>query len=143
MRILRIALVTAIITFLAIAVFIYAGGRSYLLRKASGWHEWADFTVPSDALPLRADIKVNLPKVIICNTGNGPWRHSLVRITEGYLAEVDELAEGKCRNLDLKDFRTNSWKRMLPPRDIVITEVEILTDITEKAYVKRSVGGSE
>jgi hypothetical protein len=143
MRILRTVLVTALVTFAIIAAFMCAGGRAYLLKRLSGWHEWADFTVPSDALPLRADVKVNPPRVVICNTGNGPWKHSLVRITDGYLAEIDELAEGKCRDFDLNDFRTNSWKKMPPPKGLVIKDVEILTSVTEKAYLKRSVGSTE
>lgn len=143
MRTLRIVLVTVIATFSVIAIFMYAGGRTYILRKLSGWHEWADFNVPSDALPLRADVKINPQEVVICNIGNVPWKHSLVRITDGYVAEIDQLAAGKCRNFELNEFRTNSWKKMPPPKGMVIKEVEILTSVTEKAYVKRSLVSSD
>lgn len=77
MRILRIVVVTVIAPFSVIAGFMYAGGRTYILGKLSGWHQWAEFNVPSDALPLRAEVKLNPQDVVTCNTGDGPWKHSL------------------------------------------------------------------
>lgn len=52
------------------------------------------------------------------------------------LAEVENLAPEKCKELELRDFQTNSWKRMPAPRDLVIGNVEILTNISAKGYTK-------
>jgi hypothetical protein len=104
--------------------------------RSPGWHEWADFTVPTDAIPLHADVKVRPGEVTVCNAGYVPWKHALVQITDGYLAEVKSLAPGECRDFKLDDFRTNSWKKMPPPRDLVIGNVEILTNVTIKGYAK-------
>jgi hypothetical protein len=96
----------------------------------------ANFTVPADALHLQADIKVRAGGVTVCNLGSIPRQHALVRITDGYLAEVENLAPEKCKELELRDFQTNSWKRMPAPGDLVIGNVEILTNISAKGYTK-------
>ena len=134
-------------------------GRAYWTLRTPGWHEWADFTVPADTVPLNADVRIYPGKVAICNLGAIPWKHTLVQITGGYLAEVeiggvpeqstvlglvestDVRLDGvwhpkKCKELQFRDFQTNSWKRMPPSPNFVIGSVEILTNVSAKGYIK-------
>jgi hypothetical protein len=111
-------------------------GRAYWTLRTPGWHEWADFTVPADTVPLNADVRIYPGKVAICNLGAIPWKHTLVQITGGYLAEVEILAPKKCKELQFRDFQTNSWKRMPPSPNFVIGSVEILTNVSAKGYIK-------
>ncbi len=120
MRMLRIVIITSLVTLLVIAVFMHAGRRAYILRKSSGWHEWADFAVPADRVSLHADIKVDQQKVTVCNSGAGAWTHALIRITDAYLAEIGHLQVGGCKQFELQDFKTNSWKKMPPPNTTVL-----------------------
>lgn len=105
----------------------------------SGWHEWADFTVPPKAPALQANIKVQGQVITVCNAGETPWGHTLVQISDGYLAELKRLEAGKCKNLGVQDFKTNSWKRMPPPKDFYVGEVEILANIKRESL--REVAG--
>jgi hypothetical protein len=140
-QIVRLALAAILAGF--ILFFLAEVGRAYLTLRSPGWHEWANFTVPADALPLQADIKVRAGGVTLCNLGSAPWRHALVRITDGYRAELRRLNPGKCEDFKLEDFKTNSWKRMPPPRDLVIGNVEIQTRVTAQGYTKWHSGGVE
>jgi hypothetical protein len=119
-----------------LAAFILFGlvemGRAYFMLRSPGWHEWADFTGPTDAIPLHADVKIRAAGVTVCNVGSVRWKHGLVQITDGYLAEVKSLAPEECKDFKLDDFRTNSWKKMPPPRGLVIGNVEILAHVTAK-----------
>jgi hypothetical protein len=47
---------------------------------------------------------------------------------------VKRIESGECKVFELNDFRTNSWKRMPPPRDLVVKKVEILADVERKVY---------
>ncbi len=46
--------------------------------------------------------------------------HALIRITDGYLAEIGHLQVGGCKQFELQDFKTNSWKKMPPPNTTVL-----------------------
>ena len=122
-------------------VFVYLA-KTHLLAHMSGWHEWTDFTVPPKALALPANIRVQGQVIIVCNSGEAPWGHTLIRISGEYLAELKTLEAGKCKNLSVQDFKTNSWKRMPPPKDFYVGDVEILANIREKAYAKWRVSDS-
>jgi hypothetical protein len=63
-----------------------------------------------------------------------------VQIDDGYLAAVDRLQVGDCRQLNLfKDFTPESWKRMPPPRDLYVTRVSVLANVDEKRYAQKSL----
>jgi hypothetical protein len=135
------ALAIVVLAFLLLCALTYVA-RNYVLARMSGWHEWADFTVPPNAPALRANIKLQGQMVIVCNSGDTPWGHTLIQISDGYLADLKRLEAGKCKNFGLQDFKTNSWKKMPPPKDLYIGKVEILSDVTQRAYAQWRVSDS-
>jgi len=131
--------ITAAVSMIVVVIGLLLGGRSYLQHKLSGWHEWANFNVPHDPVPLHSRVNSANGKVTICNEDSSAWMHPLIRITDDYLATVRRIDSGECKVFALDDFRTNSWKRMPPPRDLTIKKVEILADIDRKGYSENPI----
>src|SRR5579872_6341842 len=81
------AFIAILIVTTVMCIFVYLA-KTHLLAQMSGGHEWADFTVPPKALALPANIRVQAQRIILCNSGETPWGHTLIRISGGYLAEL-------------------------------------------------------
>ena len=99
------------------------------------------FRVPETAPPLTGlDAKLSGDVVTICNHGNDEWSKVLVQIDAGYLAAIDLLQVGDCKQLKVfEDFTTESWKRMPPPRDLYVTRVAVLANVDQKRYAQKSL----
>jgi hypothetical protein len=134
------AVVVAVLSVVLIAWFL--GGKS-IVEKAvhNRTQPWAVFQVPETAVPLtglEATLTGNV--VTICNRSNDAWSKVLVQIDEDYLAELDHLQIGSCKQLNVfEDFTTESWKRMPPPRDLHVTRVAVLANVDEKRYARKSL----
>ena len=61
-----------------------------------------------------------------------------MQIDQGYLANLDRRA-GECRANRVRDFVTESWKRMPPPRDLYVSRGAITTRIPQAGYVEKFV----
>ena len=105
---------------------------------------WAVFRVPQNPTP-RAGLETALATdaVVVCNKGADDWSDVLIQIDQGYLAALDRLRKGECKQIPVHDFTTESWKRMPPPRDLQVTRVAVLTSVVQKAYAVRSVKNSQ
>ena len=141
-RLLRVlsAGVVAVLSVVLIAWFL--GGKS-IVEKAvhNRTQPWAVFQVPETAVPLtglEATLTGNI--VTICNRSNDEWSKVLVQIDEDYLAGLDHLQIGSCKQLKVfEDFTTESWKRMPPPRGLHVTRVAVLATVNEKRYARKSL----
>ena len=133
-------MVVAVVSLVFILWFL--GGRSVVEKFVSERSQpWAVFQVPETATPLTGlDAKLSGNVVTICNHGNDKWSRVLVQIDEGYLAAIDRLRVGDCKELKVfEDFTTESWKRMPPPRDLYVTRVSVLANVDEKRYAQKSL----
>ncbi len=120
----------------------FIGGRSVVGKFVRNRTQpWAVFRVPETAPPLTGlDAKLSGDVVTICNHGNDEWSKVLVQIDAGYLAAIDLLQVGDCKQLKVfEDFTTESWKRMPPPRDLYVTRVAVLANVDQKRYAQKSL----
>ncbi len=130
----------AVLSVLVTAWFL--GGKSIVEKAVHNYTQpWAVFQVPETAVPLTGlDATLTGNVVTICNRSNDEWSKVLVQIDEGYLAGLDHLQIGSCKELKVfEDFTTESWKRMPPPRDLHVTRVAVITTVNEKHYVRKSL----
>ena len=141
-RLLRVfpAVVGAVLSVALIAWFV--GGKSIVEKAVHNRAQpWAVFHVPESAVPLTGlEATLTGDVVTVCNHSNDEWSNVLVQIDEDYLASLDHLQVGSCKQLKvLEDFTTESWKRMPPPRDLHVTRVAVLATVNEKRYARKSL----
>jgi hypothetical protein len=129
-----------ILTFLLVVSW-HAGGKHVFEEYVSDQtRPWAVFQVPANPMPLTGlDAKLAANIVTVCNRSNGEWNSVLVQIDQGYLASLDRLQPGECKQLPVRDFTTESWKRMPPPSDLQVTRVAVLATIAQKGYAQKSL----
>jgi hypothetical protein len=126
-----------LVVLLLVLIFRSLGGKSVVekfIRERT--QPWAVFQVPEGAAPLTGlDATLANDVLTVCNRGNETWSKVLLQIDGGYLAAIDRLPVGDCRQLKVsEDFRTESWKRMTPPRDLYVTRVAVLADVDKTRY---------
>ena len=63
----------------------------------------------------------------------------LFKIDQGYLAALDHLQAGEFKQLPVRDFATESWKRIAPPTDLQVTRVAVLATVAQKGYAQKSL----
>lgn len=99
------------------------------------------FHVPESSVPLTGlEATLTGDVVTVCNHSNDEWSKVLVQIDEDYLASLDNLQIGSCKQLKVfEDFTTESWKRMPPPRNLYVTRVAVLATVNEKRYARKSL----
>lgn len=101
---------------------------------------WAVFRVPDNPQPLLGlEATATADGILLCNKGDADWSAVLVQIDDGYLAAVDTLRIGECRGIALREFATESWKRMPPSPATRITHISVLATIQKRAYVSKHV----
>ena len=101
---------------------------------------WAVFQMPETPITLAGlEAKLAANVVTICNHDNREWSNVFVQIDQGYLATLDHLRVGECKQLAVQDFATESWKRLPPPRDLQVTRVAVLATVHEKRYAQKSL----
>jgi hypothetical protein len=105
---------------------------------------WAVFRVPQNPTPLAGlETAVARNGVVVCNRSDADWIDVLIQIDQGYLAALDRLRKGECKQIPVHNFTTESWKRMPPPRDLKVTRVAIVANFVQQGYAARSVSNSQ
>lgn len=129
-----------VLPFLLIATW-YAGGNRFAERIIQKHTQpWAVFQKPDNSVPLMGlDVKLGGGLVTVCNRGDAEWTRILVQIDQGYLAALDRLQSGECRKFQVREFTTESWKRMPPPSDLQVTRVAVLATIGQRAFAQKSL----
>jgi len=101
---------------------------------------WAVFQVPENPEPLTGlEAKLAANVVTVCNRSDNEWSNVLVQIDQGYLAGFDHLQAGECKQIAIRDFTTESWKRMPPPSGLWVTRVAVLATVARKGYGQKSL----
>lgn len=136
----RTALVTFVILVL-LSLLWFAGGRTwaeqFLTRFLTEPRE--EFAIPAAKMPLNVAITQNRDEVTVCNRGVAPWDGTLVRVNGGYLAKVKGLAVGDCARIRKTSFLSTDWKHLPAPRDLQVTDVEILSHVSGVGYAREQV----
>jgi hypothetical protein len=129
---------------LLLLVSVLAGKRVLESFVRERTKPWAVFRVPQNPTPLAGlETALEANAVVICNRGEGDWSDVLIQIDQGYLAALDRLRKGECKQIPVHNFTTESWKRMPPPRDLQVTRVAVLANFVQKGYAARSVNASQ
>jgi hypothetical protein len=137
----RWILVGAFVLLLLLVTAWYAGGNRFTDRFIQRHTQpWAVFQKPDNSVPLEGlDVKLGGDLVTVCNKGDTEWTHILVQIDQGYLSSLDHLQRGECKQFRVRDFTTESWKRMPPPSDLQVTRVAVLATIGQRGFAQRSL----
>lgn len=136
---ISIIVITAVTVVIALMVFMAVGGQSWIHTMIST-EDWAEFKIPTDVLPLpNAEFKVSSESVTICNRSTERWSNLLAQIDGGYLAEVESLSVGECKEIPIEKFARPSWKRLPAYRGLKITKVELLASVLRRAYTSQQV----
>ena len=137
LRILAAIFVTTCLLF----ILWLAGGKKIVENIVHDRSQpWATFRVPDDAIPLEGlHARLEAGVVTICNSGWREWSHVLVQIDRGYLAALDHLKNGECKQIPIHDFATESWKRMPPPHDLTVTRVAVLAAVARNSYAEQQL----
>src|SRR5713226_1162180 len=64
------------------------------------------------------------------------WSRVFVQIDET-LSPPEGLRVGECKQIPVRDFAIESWKRM-PPRDLHVARVAVVATIVQGHYAKKS-----
>jgi len=123
-RLVRLCAILVIVPVLFLAWWFVFGKSVAEKFVRSRSKPWAVFQVPTNPTPLNGlEAKLAANIVTVCNRSDGEWNSVLVQIDQGYLAALDRLRSGECKQLPVRDFTTESWKRMPPPSDLQVTRV--------------------
>ena len=140
-RLLRVLAAVVAVSLVFLIAWV-GGGKSIVQKEVHDLAQpWAVFQVPESAVLLTGlDATLTGNAVTVCNHSNDEWSKVLVQIDEDYLASLDHLQIGSCKQLKVfEDFTTESWKRMPPPRDLHVTRVAVLATVSEKRYGRKSL----
>lgn len=137
----RIALaVFAALVFFSL-VWWLAGGRKWadhfltnlLVQRAD------QFIIPGARIPLAITVSQEKDEITVCNQGVASWNKTIVRINGEYLAQLKELRMGDCARIRKTSFLSPDWKHLPAPRDLQVTEVEVLSQVSGFGYAKEHV----
>jgi len=136
--IVRLLLVIVALVCSFFLVWVFGGKR----LAASFIHEntqpWAVFRIPQTPVPLPGlEASLEADVVTICDKGTENWSDVLVQIDQGYLAALNQLKPGECKQIPVHDFATESWKRMPPPKDLQVTRVAVLATNPANGYSQK------
>jgi hypothetical protein len=134
----------AFVILVLLSLLWFAGGKTgadqFLARFLSEAKD--EFAVPAAKMPLNVAITQDRDEVTVCNRGVAPWDGTLVRINGGYLAKIKGLAVGDCERIRKASFLSTDWKHLPAPRDLQVTEVEILSHFSGVGYAREPVAPS-
>jgi hypothetical protein len=110
---------------------------------------WAVFAVPTDALPLNAELFLANDGIKICNQGTNQWNDVLVRITTRYegdeqmsLTKVQAIKPSTCRDVSISEFYSPDWKKIPASPGRRIIAVEVLATVSGRGYSKQVIEGA-
>jgi len=114
----------------------FLGGKSVVERLGNRMTEpWADFEVPDNAVHLEGLQVTSAARILtVCNKGKEDWNNVLIQIDKGYVAALDKLRIGECKQIPIETFATASWKRLPAPPGLEVTKVEVLATVARKGY---------
>lgn len=152
-RLLVAALITAGILVAIFSLFMVTGGAQWIEGHLMT-EEGAHFKVPANALPLQqVELKASPEVITICNRSAERWSNLLIQVSSvgsiyeasapphapSYLAELQSLDSGKCKEISIENFTESSPKRLRAYRGMQITKVEVLADVPRRAYAAQQV----
>lgn len=121
---------------LLLVIAVLLAGRSKVLDLIST-RDWVSFEVPADAVPLNADFEVTSEGVTVCNRGPESWKDILVQINGLYVAELDFLKNGDCKQIAFSRFEMKSWKRIPGYPNMRVSRIEVLASASRRGYSSR------
>lgn len=135
-------LLVALVILLLLSLLWFAGGRTWADQFLARFLTEArdEFVIPAAKIPLNIAVTQDQDEVTVCNRGVAPWGGTLVRINENYLAKMKGLPVGDCARIRKTSFLSTDWKHLPAPRDLQVTEVEILSRISGVGYAREQVG---
>ena len=119
----------------------FLGGKSVIQRYVEKMAEpWAEFQVPYNSVRLDGLQVTSGARILtICNKSQEDWRRILIQIDQGYVAALDKLGAGECKEVPIEKFAMTTWKRLPPPPALNVTKVEVLATVQRKGYASSSV----
>lgn len=137
---LRILVIVFFATCLLFILWL-AGGRKMVENIVDELTQpWAVFQVPGNAIPIEGmHASLESGVITICNVSRDDWNHVLIRIDQGYLAALDHLKNGECKRIPVSNFATESWKRMPPPRDLIVSRVAVMATVPRVGYAENQL----
>lgn len=139
-RLVRLFGILVVVSAIFLASWFVFGRSAVEKFIQSRSKPWAVFQVPANPTPLTGlEAKLTANIITVCNRSDGEWNRVLVQIDQGYLAAFDHLRAGECKQLPVRDFATESWKRMPPPSDLQVTRVAVLATVAQKGYGQKSL----
>ncbi len=131
----------AVVILVLLSLLWFSGGRTwadqFLARFLTEPRE--EFAIPAAKMPLNVAITQDRDEVTVCNRGVAPWDGTLIRINGGYLAKIKGLAVGDCARIRKTSFLSTDWKHLPAPRDLQVTDVEILSHVSGVGYAREQV----
>jgi hypothetical protein len=122
---------------LVLVVGVLLVGRSRVLNLVST-RDWVTFEVPPNAAPLDAEFEVKSEGVTVCNRGPESWKDILVQINGLYVAQLDLLGNGDCKQIPFSQFEMKSWKRNPGYPNMRVSRIEVLASTSQRGYSSRS-----
>jgi hypothetical protein len=122
---------------LALVIVVLLIGRSKVVGLIST-EDWVSFKVPADVTPLEADFRETADGVTVCNLGAEPWNEILIQINGLYVAELDSLKNGDCKQMAFSRFEMKSWKRLRGYPGMRVSRIEMLASASQRGYSSRS-----
>lgn len=122
---------------LVLVIAVLLVGRSKVLGLIST-RDWVTFEVPANAVPLKADLEVTSEGVAVCNRGPESWKDILVQINGLYVAQLDSLKNGDCKQIAFGRFEMKSWKRDPGYPNMRVSRIEVLASDSRRGYSSRS-----
>ena len=129
---------TVVVGVLVLIVALLVVGRSKVLGLIST-RDWTNFEVPSNAVPLNADFEVTSAGVTVCNHGPESWKDISVQINGLYVAQLDLLKNGDCKQITFGRFEMKTWKRDPGYPNMRVSRVEVLASDPRRGYSGRSL----
>lgn len=131
----RTRLLIAMLTVVLITVVLWFAKGEELFNAQM--KPWATFAVPAHPGSLEAQITVVNQDVTLCNRSQTQWTDILIQLNGGFLAKLESLAPGDCRQLNVRDFASPTWKRLPPARNATPHTIEVIASSTETGYVRK------
>jgi hypothetical protein len=109
----RFLVITIGLPSLLVAIW-YVGGKRLLENLVKAYSQpWAGFQVPANPTILTGlEAKLSADSVTVCNRSRRDWNNVGIQVDQGYLASLDRVRDGECKQIFIHDFASDAWKRM-------------------------------
>jgi hypothetical protein len=131
------------IALVALSLLWFAGGKNWADKLVTKMTESKDeFTVPAVKIDLNMIATQDRDEVTVCNHGAAKWDEVLIRVNGGYLVKIRGLTIGNCARIKKTSFLSTDWKHLPAPRDLDVTEIEVLSRFSAVGYAKEMLRSS-